>query len=87
MKIQVHIGRFLRAYQFFETRAPRAFDGMGTIEYYADEAIRYVLIDENQVAWQTTRYRSGNFAVAPSEAVCELTIEKFLLDRLFPKTH
>ena len=62
--IRVLIGTFDRTYGLYETSAPRNYDGMGTLEIVEGSTdqgkpMRYVLIDETQLAWQEGRNSSG----------------------------
>jgi hypothetical protein len=85
MEIGIRVGSFNRNLVLYETTAPKEFDGMGTCEYYADgSGTRYVLIEDENLSWQITRYRSGHHECVASDAVCPLTLEKFFLGRLFP---
>jgi len=51
-------------YHLRQTRAPRAYDGFGTIQLadYGGEDGRLVMIRDEHANWQIPRYQSGNFA-------------------------
>ena len=56
----LQIGDFQCNYLPYETNAPKAYDGFGTISLYDDlPKLRLVLIDERHKDWQVGRYLSG----------------------------
>lgn len=67
-QLSISIGGDTVLFQVRQTRAPREFDGFGTIELatWSGENKRYderlVLIREEHLGWQSSRYSSGLFA-------------------------
>lgn len=67
-QLSISIGGDTVVYNVRQTRAPRDYDGFGTIQLatFAGENERYperiVLIRDEHLGWQTARYSSGLFA-------------------------
>jgi hypothetical protein len=70
-------------YHVRQTRAPKAYDGFGTIELadYNDYG-RIVLIRDEHLAWQEGRYSSGTFACTSPEYYDEKSVCKELWNRI-----
>jgi hypothetical protein len=71
-------------YHIRQTRAPRDYDGFGTIQLadYGKEQGRLVLIRDEHFLWQTGRYESGWFACCLPEHVDRNGVKQELWKRL-----
>jgi hypothetical protein len=76
--VRLQIGGINITYHLYETNAPVDYDGFGTHTFYLTGDTRYVLIDEQHVAWQTGRYGSGLHRAQP----CDLVNEDYIAERL-----
>lgn len=59
MAVKVMIGKFEAEYVLYNTKAPAAYDGFGTISLDTHSGGRTVAIQVRNEEWQTMRYRSG----------------------------
>ena len=66
-EVTIAVGEARRTYRLFETTAPDAYDGFGTVTYYRGDGSRFVLVDVRHAEWQAQRYASGMQAVLPSD--------------------
>jgi hypothetical protein len=71
-------------YHIRQTRAPKAYDGFGTIELQdvGGDIGRFVLIRDEHFNWQSGRYSSGMFACAAPDAIDAEDVKKVLWQRL-----
>jgi len=64
-------------YHLRQTRAPRDYDGFGTLTVSVFDDMRWVLIKEEHLQWQSVRYSSGMFAaIEPDEHMRDQIIQE-----------
>ena len=72
--IKIAFGGQEVVYHLIETNAPRAFDYGGVIELYQGDGKRYILVQDESMAYQEGRNRSGMYTFAPSGDLTERAI-------------
>ena len=82
--VSVRIGVDHVLYHIRVTRAPKNYDGFGTIELrdYGQPVGRLVLIRDEHYGWQTGRYQSGMFACTPPDYDNQSEVQQELWRRL-----
>lgn len=82
--ITIQVGTVVRIYKLFLTRAPRAYDGFGTITIQGSSAgdERLVAIDQDHETWQVGRYGSGMYSAEPAGKFFDGIAQDVLLKRL-----
>lgn len=81
--ITITIGQASVNYQLCETNAPKAYDGP-VIDIYdgGPGELRYILVREDEMVWQTRRNQSGMYQLTPSDAIPEAHLAQTLWERL-----
>jgi hypothetical protein len=85
--IEISIGNSPVLYHIRNTRAPKPYDGFGTIELanYGGPEGRLVMIRDEHYQWQTSRYASGIFACTPPATNLSGEVQQELWRRLLGK--
>ncbi|MGI8546734.1 MAG: hypothetical protein ACR2M1_05275 [Gemmatimonadaceae bacterium] len=69
--LPISIGQASIAYRLYETNAPPSYDGFRSLTVYdsgpGPDRARYVLIEDDQLAWHLDRYASGLHRAVPSD--------------------